>query len=247
MRASQFEFRFRVVIMLAIISLGFWSPWIQFFGLGRRTSLLEWLALEISRTGLLSFTAATPAVIAFASALAALAAVLRITGAAWLSPAVVNHMQMQAGSVMAGGPFRYVRNPLYLGTWLMIAAVSFVMPVSGAIFTDVLIAVFVFRLILAEENFLSKQVGEPYWIYLRAVPRLFPRLRSALPAAQQRGHWGTALLSETNAIGVVVILAGLSWRYDNALMVRAILINYGISLVLRALLPSANRQVTPAA
>ena len=35
----------------------------------------------------------------------------------------------------------------------------------------------------------------------------------------------------------------LSWRYDNTLMLRAILICFGLSLVVRALLPAA---ATPA-
>src|SRR5438270_8692866 len=122
MQASHLEFRLRLAIMAAIVSLGFWSPWIEAWGIGRRTSLLEWLALEISRLGLFSFTIATPLVIVLAIAIAALAVLLRIWGTAWLGAGVVNSFEMNAGTIMAGGPFRYVRNPLYLGTWLTIAA-----------------------------------------------------------------------------------------------------------------------------
>ncbi len=191
MRASHLEFRLRLAIMVAIIALGFWSPWIELWGIGRRTSLLEWFALEISRLGLFSFTVATPVVIVCATAVAALAAVLRIWGTAWLGAGVVNNLEMKAGAVMAGGPFRYVRNPLYLGTWLMIAAMSFAMPVTGALFTLVLLSFFLVRLILGEEAFLERQLGEPYKLYLRSVPRLFPRLRSNLPAAHDHPHLGS--------------------------------------------------------
>jgi len=52
MGASAIEFRLRMVINAAIIILGFWSPWIEAWHIGRRMSLLEWLALELSRTGL---------------------------------------------------------------------------------------------------------------------------------------------------------------------------------------------------
>lgn len=238
MRASHLEFRLRLAIMVAIIALGFWSPWIELWGIGRRTSLLEWFALEISRLGLFSFTVATPVVIVCATFIAAMAAVLRVWGTAWLGAGVVNNLEMKAGVVMAGGPFRYVRNPLYLGTWLMIAAMSFAMPVTGALVTLVLLSVFLVRLILGEEVFLERQLGEPYKLYLRSVPRLFPRLRSNLPAAQEHPHWGRALIAEANPIGVFLILAVLSWRYENMLMIKAFLVCFGVSLVLRAFLPA---------
>lgn len=181
MRASAIEFRFRVAIFVAIITLGFWSPWIELWNVGRRISLLEWSALELARLGLVSFAAATPIVIVLAAIVAAIAVVLRIWGTAYLGPAVVHNAQMRAGAVMADGPYRYVRNPLYLGLWCMIAAMSFIMPATGAVFTMVLATVFLLRLIRGEEAFLTAQLGEPYAAYLRAAPRLLPRFRTTLP------------------------------------------------------------------
>jgi protein-S-isoprenylcysteine O-methyltransferase Ste14 len=247
MRASQLEFRSRLAIIAVIVSVGFWSPWIEGWGIGRRTSLLEWSGLELSRLGVFSFTVATPVVILCASAIAALGALFRLSGTAWLGASVVNNLEMKAGCVMAGGPFRYVRNPLYLGTGFMIAAMSFVMPVTGAVFTLVLIAVFQLRLILGEEAFLSAQLGEPYQRYLRSVPRLFPRLRTNLPAVPEHPQWGRALLAEAFPIAVFLILAILSWRYENALMIKAFLIAFGVSLVLRALVPEKARAVASTA
>ena len=43
---------------------------------------------------------------------------------------------------MAAGPYRYVRNPLYLGGWFMMAAISFLMTPSGALFVMVLLQFF---------------------------------------------------------------------------------------------------------
>jgi len=243
MRAGALEFRLRLLIIVAIIAIGFLAPWIDFLGIGRHISLLEWLATELSRTGLLRFTAATPAVVLIAIALAALGALLRVWGTAYLGHGVVNHLEMKAGLVMAGGPYRYVRNPLYLGTLFMIAAIAFVMPASGALFVLIALPLFLFRLILGEEAFLSIQLGNPYRAYLRSVPRLLPRLRSNLPATHEQPRWGRALIAEINPIGIFLIMAVLSWRYDNTLMLRAILICFGLSLVVRALLPAA---ATPA-
>jgi protein-S-isoprenylcysteine O-methyltransferase Ste14 len=142
MKASALEFRLRMPINFTIVVLGFLAPWTGALGWGSRIPLLEWLPLELSRLGLLSFTVATPAVIVFAALLAAIGAILRVWGTAWLGPATVQHGQMKAGAVMADGPYRYVRNPLYLGLWFVFAALGFLMPPTGAMFTMVLVTVF---------------------------------------------------------------------------------------------------------
>ncbi len=244
MRASSIEFRLRMAINAAIIILGFWAPWIEAFGIGRRITLLEWLALELGRTGLVSFTVAVPVVIAVAALLAAVGAALRVWGTAYLGTGTVNSLDMRAGAVMADGPYRYMRNPLYLGLWFMVAAMAFIMPVTGALFSLVLISVFLMRLILAEEAFLSEQIGEPYKPYVRTVPRIVPRFGTSLPPAGSRAHWLKAMLAELTPIGVFVSLAFLSWNYDTRLTGRAILIFFGASLVLRALMPQDRFQVS---
>jgi protein-S-isoprenylcysteine O-methyltransferase Ste14 len=242
MKATAIEFRLRMLINAIIITLGLWSPWIEVWGIGKRISLLEWLALGLSRLGLLSFTVAAPVVIVAAALIALIAAILRVWGAAWLGPTTVQHGQMQAGAVMADGPYRYVRNPLYLGVWFMVAALAFIMPPTGALFTMVLITVFLLRLILGEEAFLTAKIGEPYLNYLRAVPRLIPRLRSNLPPTGRKPRWLLAVLSEITPIGVFVTLAVFSWSYNNRLILRAILVSFGISLLVRAFVPNIKQE-----
>jgi protein-S-isoprenylcysteine O-methyltransferase Ste14 len=212
------------------------------WGVGERNSLLEWLALKVSRLGLLRFTYATPAVIILGAAIAALGAILRVWGTAYLGYGTVHHGQMQAGAVMADGPYRFVRNPLYIGGWCMMAAMALIMPPTGALFSMTLLTVFLLRLILGEEAFLSGKLGEPYREYLRAVPRLFPRLRAGLPAAGHKPHWAIAMLTELNPIGVFITLAFLSWSYDNNLMLKGILVSFGASLIMRALFMGVKRE-----
>jgi protein-S-isoprenylcysteine O-methyltransferase Ste14 len=243
MRASAIEFRLRMAINAAIIILGFWAPWIEPFS-WRRITVLEWLALELSRAGIARFTVAVPLVIIVSAMIAAVGAVLRVWGTACLGTGTVNSLDMKAGAVVASGPFRYVRNPLYLGLWLMVVAMVFIMPLTGAVFALVLITVFLFRLILAEEAFLSTQLGEPYRLYLRAVPRLIPRLRTDLARSGSRPQWTRAVLAELLPIGVFIALAFLSWSYDARLIGRAILISFGASLVARALLPQTRPEAS---
>jgi protein-S-isoprenylcysteine O-methyltransferase Ste14 len=237
MRASSIMFRLRMWIQIVIVFIGFWAPWINMFDLGRRISTLEWLALEISRTGIVRFTYATPIVIVAGALAAALGALFRVWGAAYLGYTTVHHADMQAGAVMAAGPYRYVRNPLYIGGWFMMLAIALLMPPSGALFTMVMVTIFYIYTIHGEEAFLIAQLGRPYGAYLRAVPRLIPSLRSSLPRATAEPNWPVALLTEINPIGIFFALAVLSWRYDNLLMIKAVLISFGISLIVRALMP----------
>jgi protein-S-isoprenylcysteine O-methyltransferase Ste14 len=230
-------FRYRTIINALIVILGFWAPWIQLGGIGSRISLLEWLSLQLSRTGLVSFTVATPVVIVSGALIAALGAVFRIWGTAWLGHGVVQHGQMQSAALMADGPYRYVRNPLYLGILCVFAVLALLMPPSGALFTLLTATAFQLLLISGEEVFLAAQIGEPYRAYLRSVPRLFPRLRTTLTPTGNKPNWIQAVLSELNPIGVFVTIAFLSWTYDQRLMVRAIIVTFGVSLIVRALLP----------
>ncbi len=236
MRASAIEFRLRMIIQIVIVFFGFWAPWLGLADFERRISTLEWLPLEWSRLGLGTFTVATPIVIVL-GALAALAgAVLRVWGAAYLGYGTVHHGDMQAGAVMADGPFRFVRNPLYLGGWFMMLAVSLLMPPSGALLTIVLISIFYVRLILGEEAFLTGQLGTPYQDYLRAVPRLVPRIGSGLPRSGNKPQWITAVFTEVLPIGTFLTMAVLAWFYDQQLMLEGIFWSFVASLVARGLM-----------
>lgn len=237
MGASAIEFRLRMPINALIIFLGLWAPWIEKWHIGSRISLLEWLALELSRTGLASFAVATSLLLIIAALFAAAAASFRVWGTAYLGPSTVNNFNMVAGEVMADGPYRYVRNPLYIGLWSMVMAAAFLMPVTGALFATVLITIFAVRLTLGEEAFLTSQLGEPYIAYLRAVPRIFPRLRGAPAPAGRKPHWFRATLAELTPIGIFVAIVLYSRNYDLELAGRIILIFFGASLVVRALMP----------
>jgi len=236
MRASELEFRLRILIIAAVIFLGFWAPWIGEADLGKRISLLEWLALEFSRAGLLRFSYATPVLIVIGGLLALIGAVLRVWGAAYLGYATVQDSRMLAGGVMADGPFRYMRNPLYLGSWLTLAAAAMVMPPTGALFAIVLITVFYLRLTLGEEAFLTATLHEPYREYLLTVPRFIPHRRGSLMAAGNKPHWLTAIVTELFPIGVFITLAGLAWRYDHQLMLEGIFVSFMVSLIARGLM-----------
>jgi protein-S-isoprenylcysteine O-methyltransferase Ste14 len=243
MKASAFEFRFRMWISAATIVLGFWAPWINWspawlpawVNLGTRTTAWLWLGFQLGGLGI-SSTTGIEIVTALAIAAAALAAWLRVWGTASLGAGIVHNSEMKAGKVMADGPYRYTRNPLYLGSYLTMVAVAILMPPSGALVSLVLLAIFLLRLILGEEAFLTPKLGEPYAAYRKAVPRLIPSLRPRVPAGGLKPDWGHALLAEIFPIAVPLCFAVLSWQYNSQLLIRAVLISFGLSLVVRAIL-----------
>jgi len=237
-KASAIEFRLRMMIQIVIVSVAMWAPWVQPWDIKLRMSTLEWLALQIGRSGIVTFAVAVPVVIIFGIILAAIGAVLRVWGAAYLGYDVVHHENMQAGGVMAAGPYRYMRNPLYLGGWFMMAAISLLITPSGALFMVMLVAFFYLRLILGEEAFLVAQLGEPYQEYLRAVPRLVPRIRAGIPAVEAHPRWITAILAETTAVGSLITMATVPWTYDNIAALEGILISFIVSLIVRGLMKS---------
>jgi protein-S-isoprenylcysteine O-methyltransferase Ste14 len=245
MGATRIEFRLRMAIMAVLITLGYWAPWIKGWGIGTRMPLMMGLAIELSRLGLLSFAVATRLMMILAALIAAKGMVFRLWGSAYLEPATVLHGQMKAGTLIVGGPYRHVRNPLYIGLWSMTAAMAFLMPLTGAILILIAVPLFLLRLTLGEEAFLTGELGAPYQDYLRAVPRLVPRLRSSLPPTSRKPQWLRAVLSELSPIGVFITFSVFSWSYDLRLMVKAIIVSFGVSLVARGFVLDARQQATP--
>ncbi len=175
MKATAFEFRVRIFIIALIYTLGFFSPWDPLLGSGARTNMWLDSSSWIAATRWLTLNEATLFVTVCALLFGIAGTVLRVWATAYLGGATVTDSRMLAGGVVASGPYRHLRNPLYLGTWLLSFPVALLMPVSGAIFALIAILVFEFRLILGEEAFLSGKAGS----YLRRLQTACPAPRSA--------------------------------------------------------------------
>jgi protein-S-isoprenylcysteine O-methyltransferase Ste14 len=236
MKATPLEFRFRFFILAAIYFLGFTAPWNYWLHLD---SIRTWqlLAAWPARSGWISFSTATIVVLLLGIVWALKAAFLRTWGTAYLSPSVVQDHAMHGEGIIAAGPYRYVRNPLYLGNFIHTLALALLMPPSGAIFCILAISLFQLRLIAAEESFLTAKLGEPYLAYSANVPSLIPAITPRVPASTLQPKWPTAFLGEIYMWGVVVTFAILGWRYNSILLIKGVLISLGISLIVRAFLP----------
>jgi protein-S-isoprenylcysteine O-methyltransferase Ste14 len=236
MKATPLEFRFRFLILTTIYFLGFTAPWDYWL---HWDSIRTWqlLASWPARSGWLTFSNATIAVLLFGILCAVVAALLRTWGTAYLSPSVVQDSAMHGEGIIAAGPYRYVRNPLYLGTFIHTFALALLMPPTGAILCIVAVFLFQLRLIAGEESFLATKLGEPYRAYCAKVPRLLPSLTPRVPPSTQQPNWPIAFLGEIYMWGVVITFAFLGWRYNSMLLIKGILISLGLSLIVRAFLP----------
>jgi protein-S-isoprenylcysteine O-methyltransferase Ste14 len=236
MKATALEFRLRFLFGLIIYLLGFIAPWNIFLHLD---SIRTWqlLASWPARNGWIGFSAATIAVLIVGILCALAGAFLRTWAAAYLDPSIVRAGAMEGDSVVASGPYRHLRNPLYLGTFFHTFALALLMPPSGALFCIFAIAFIQLRLIAGEEFFLTEKLGAPYVAYCARVPRLLPSITARIPASATQPAWLTAFLSEIYMWGVFVSFAALGWRYNSVLIIKGVLISLGVSLIVRAFIP----------
>ena len=244
MKASALVFRLRAWVFAVLFALGFSAPWnaaLHLDGRGPNAHLWGWSAAMLAKGGALSIGAAFNLLLGIGIALALAAAVLRTSGAAYLGTAVVHGDEMQSGGVAQAGPYRYMRNPLYVGTWLMALTLALLMPLSGAVFAVVTIGLFELWLVLAEEQFLSARLGQAYLEYVSRVPRLFPAFRARVPAGAMKARWGQAFLAEIFYWGIFVSFAAVGWQYNAQLLERCILVSLGVWFVVLGVMKPARK------
>jgi protein-S-isoprenylcysteine O-methyltransferase Ste14 len=228
-----FPFRFRVFLFVLLYVLGFLPPWDYSSGSGSTL----WLAAStlLARSGWISLAPATLVVTLAALACLLAGASLRLWGTSYLGSGVMRDSALHGEGLVAAGPYRHLRNPLYLGSWLLALGTSILMPVDGALFFLPAFSIFVFALIKTEESFLSGKLRDAYQQYCRLVPRWLPRLTVGAGAFEARPNWLQAVLAETYPLSFTLCFAVLAWRYNARILMQCLLICYGASLVVRAM------------
>jgi protein-S-isoprenylcysteine O-methyltransferase Ste14 len=193
-RATRFEFEKRFWIICAIYFAGFFlsvfdhTPFI--------VALRHLIARSIVRGG--PETEIFARIVILAGALLVfLTAALRTWAAAYLRTEVVHDTAQHSEALVADGPFRYTRNPLYLANLPMAAGIGVLASRSGFIFLVLANWIFVYRLILREEEALRQSQGELYQAYCKSVPRFWPSLRPRVPSGNRSPQWGQAFAGES--------------------------------------------------
>ena len=118
--------------------------------------------------------------------------------------------------IATGGPYAYVRNPLYFGSLLLSIGYGLVSGFRwiGVVVLVALYLVFHLAAIFYEEGFLKAKFGQPYLDYLARVPRLIP---SPWPRTTGTGQfsWAQALKNreQISALFALIFVALLSLRF----------------------------------
>jgi protein-S-isoprenylcysteine O-methyltransferase Ste14 len=236
MKATSFEFRFRFAIGTLIYIAGFWAPWLR-YGNAAGAVTTTWLELSGELARITSLQTASIVITVLALVCAVTGTFFRVWGTAYLGTQIVQSHAMHAQEVLAAGPYRRLRNPLYLGSFVFGLGIAILMPLSGAIFFVIASLLQFYRLILREEPYLAAQQGQAYLDYKARVPRLLPSLVAKIPASSVQPHWLLAVAGETFYVATTLCFLVLAWRYNAGLMSQAVLVCFGLSLVMRAMLP----------
>lgn len=234
MKFADFLFRFRRLALVLIFVVAFWAPWERLGGAHPGSTWL-WLAGMLAALGLCPIATSTLVVIALATFALLLAALVRTWAAAYLGSDVVYDRDLHSERVVADGPYRYVRNPLYLGTWLLTAAISILMPPGGALFALATATLLIVVWMLAEERKLTMEGGDAYTAYLKRVPRFFPAVVPRIPAGAARPHWLQGFLGEIHLWGMTITYLIFAHRYNVTLLEQGVLISVGITFLVRAI------------
>ncbi|MBS1857673.1 MAG: isoprenylcysteine carboxylmethyltransferase family protein [Acidobacteria bacterium] len=191
MKATDWEFRHRSLLFGLIFGLTF-----PLYALDRHNAgvaIAHWLgpALRMDTHLVSRF------VFGIGAAWLATAAFLRTWASSYLGGEVVYAAGVRTESLVADGPYRRVRNPLYLGNALIAAGLGVMMNRIGFPLAMLATVVFCYRLILREEAEFDAIQGKPYLAYRRSVPRLWPSLWPRIPSAGGRPRWAEGFKAES--------------------------------------------------
>jgi protein-S-isoprenylcysteine O-methyltransferase Ste14 len=188
MRATDWEFRYRAMIFGLIIGLAF--PLYLIDHQNSTAALANFVAPR------LHVDAAARVIFTLAALLLCIAAFIRTWASSFLHAEVVYASAVKTEALVADGPYRYLRNPLYLANVLMAVAMGTLMSRLGSVVAVLAMLLFCYRLIRREEAELAATQGEQYQRYVKAVPRLWPSLRPRIAAAGNKPRWREGFKAE---------------------------------------------------
>lgn len=131
---------------------------------------------------------------------------IRAWGSSYLTAATVWNANAKTDRLIIAGPFRYTRNPLYLGNAFLAIGFGLLAPLPGAVFIVIANALFIAALVRYEEDVMGRRYGDAFRAYSARVPALFPRLVPAPADAALHPSLAQGVLSE---IFTAAIAAGV--------------------------------------
>jgi protein-S-isoprenylcysteine O-methyltransferase Ste14 len=209
-RATAWEFKHRAAIFGLILGVSF--SLYSFDPVNAASVAATWLALPLKMPS----DTITRILLGIAAVLMLLSAAVRTWASAYLNAEVVYASEIKSAQLVADGPYRHVRNPLYFGNILMALSMGALMSRLGFVVATVAMLFFCYRLILREESELRASQPASFNAYTAAVPRLWLSPWPKIPSAGGRPQWGNGFIAESwcwgFAAAVLVFAATLNSR-----------------------------------
>jgi len=156
---------------------------------------------------------------------------LRSWGTSYLRGHVMADKAMHSDRLIVAGPFRWVRNPLYLGNLFMATAFGLLLPPPGLLLVLAGHAVVLGVLSHVEGEGLRREHGAAYEAYRRQVHAFIPKPPSAaVRNTPVQPDWRNGLATESWHLGFALYLAGLALR-STPLFLAGAAVTFGVMLL----------------
>lgn len=230
MKATDWEFENRAWLFGMVFVVSF--PLYYFDHQTSTLALANWIAARTQMNGdlvarLLFFAAAIVLI---------LAAIIRTWASSYLHAEVVYAPEVKTASLVADGPYRHVRNPLYSANVLLAVGIGALMSRLGFVVAVAAMSAFCYRLILWEEVELQASQGENFARYRLSVPRLWPALRSRVPSSERKARWAEGFKAESwywgFALASIVFAITLNVKWFFAIAAASIALLWVVSIMM---------------
>jgi protein-S-isoprenylcysteine O-methyltransferase Ste14 len=210
MRATNWEFKNRALLFGLIFGVSF-----SVYAIDPQNAVAA-LANWLEATRGMDANLVARLLFALAACLLVVAALIRTWASSYLNAKVVYAAEVKTASLVADGPYRRVRNPLYFGNVFLAIGLGAMMSRVGFFLAIVSIILFCYRLIFREEWELQASQGEQYTRYQDAVPRLWPSLTPLTASAGRQARWMDGFKSEFWCWGCAIAVAAFAVTLNQA-------------------------------
>jgi protein-S-isoprenylcysteine O-methyltransferase Ste14 len=140
---------------------------------------------------------------------------IRIWAAGYIGGVLKTTSKNMQGSLVTAGPYAHLRNPLYVGNFILGAGACVMSGINWWIIFPIFFVLFIFQywnIILFEEATLREKFGQKFEDYCSDVPRVIPKLKRFVRASAHNFGLRRALRYEKRsslAMALLILLIGL--------------------------------------
>ena len=132
---------------------------------------------------------------------------IRLYGVSFIGAVSRTRSHSVGQKLVTGGPFRYVRNPLYVGNFFLSTGISIYGGVGWFVLFAMAMTAFQYHCIVQfEEKLLGDIFGDEYKEYCTTVPRWLPKKMPSLDNIEWPRDVGIAFRSERKTFAAIAVM-----------------------------------------